>query len=56
MAYRTQRVEKIIERELANIIFTEVHNELIKFVSIFLVCMVICLLVLDKTANSSFDI
>ena len=34
MAYRTQRVEKIIERELANIIFTEVHNELIKFVSI----------------------
>lgn len=34
MAYRVQRVEKIIERELANIIFSEVHNELIKFVSI----------------------
>ena len=34
MAYRVQRVEKIIERELASIIFSEVHNELIKFVSI----------------------
>lgn len=34
MAYRIQRVEKIIERELASIIFSEVHNELIKFVSI----------------------
>ena len=34
MGYRVQRVEKIIERELASIIFTEVHNELIKFVSI----------------------
>lgn len=34
MGYRIERVEKIIERELANIIFTEVHNELIKFVSI----------------------
>lgn len=34
MGYRIERVEKIIERELASIIFTEVHNELIKFVSI----------------------
>ena len=34
MAYRVQRVEKIIERELASIIFSEVHNELLKFVSI----------------------
>ena len=34
MAYRVQRVEKIIERDLASIIFSEVHNELIKFVSI----------------------
>ena len=34
MGYRVQRVEKIIERELASIIFSEVHNELIKFVSI----------------------
>ena len=34
MGFRVQRVEKIIERELASIIFTEVHNELIKFVSI----------------------
>ena len=34
MAYRVQRVEKIIERELASIIFSEVHNELIKFVYI----------------------
>ena len=34
MGYRVQRVEKIIERELAIIIFSEVHNELIKFVSI----------------------
>lgn len=34
MAYRVERVEKIIERELANIIFTEVHNDLLKFVSI----------------------
>ncbi len=34
MGYRVQRVEKIIERELASIIFTEVHNELIKFVSV----------------------
>ena len=34
MTYRIQRVEKIIERELASIIFSEVHNELIKFVSI----------------------
>ena len=33
MGYRVQRVEKIIERELASIIFSEVHNELIKFVS-----------------------
>ena len=34
MGFRIQRVEKIIERELASIIFSEVHNELIKFVSI----------------------
>jgi ribosome-binding factor A len=34
MAYRVERVEKIIERELANIIFQEAHNELLKFVSI----------------------
>ena len=34
MAYRVERVEKIIERSLADIIFTEVHNELIKYVSI----------------------
>ena len=34
MGYRVQRVEKILERELASIIFSEVHNELIKFVSI----------------------
>ena len=34
MGYRVQRVEKIIERELASIIFSEVHNELLKFVSI----------------------
>ena len=34
MAYHVERVAKIIERELASIIFSEVHNELIKFVSI----------------------
>lgn len=34
MGYRVERVEKIIERELANIIFTEVHNDLLKYVSI----------------------
>lgn len=34
MAYRAERVEKIIERELANILFESAHNEKLKFVSI----------------------
>jgi ribosome-binding factor A len=34
MAYRTQRIEKIIEKELAQILFSEAHNPLLKFVSI----------------------
>lgn len=34
MAYRLERVEKIIERELASILFNNVKNEKLKFVSI----------------------
>ncbi len=34
MSYRIQRCEKTIERELANILLNESHNELLKFVSI----------------------
>ena len=34
MAYRLERVEKIIERELASILFDSVKNEKLKFVSI----------------------
>ncbi len=34
MAFRIERVEKIIERELATILFESAHNEKLKFVSI----------------------
>lgn len=34
MAYRLERVEKIIERELASILFNDVKNEKLKFVSV----------------------
>ena len=34
MAYRLERVEKIIERELASILFNNVKNEKLKFVSV----------------------
>jgi ribosome-binding factor A len=34
MAFRVERVEKIIERELANILFESAHNEKLKFVSV----------------------
>lgn len=34
MAYRLERIEKIIERELASILFNNVKNEKLKFVSI----------------------
>lgn len=34
MAYRIERVEKIIERELANILFDSTNNNKLKYVSI----------------------
>lgn len=34
MAYRIDRIEKMIERELASILMTDAKNELLKFVSI----------------------
>lgn len=34
MGYRIERAEKTIERELADILLNESHNELLKFVSI----------------------
>ncbi len=34
MSYRIQRCEKTIERELADILLNDSHNELLKFVSI----------------------
>ena len=34
MGYRLERVEKIIERELASILFNDVKNEKLKFVSV----------------------
>ena len=34
MAYRLERIEKIIERELATILFNNVKNEKLKFVSV----------------------
>lgn len=34
MSFRVERVEKIIERELASILFENAHNEKLKFVSI----------------------
>lgn len=34
MAYRVERVEKIIERELANILFDSTNNNKLKYVSI----------------------
>lgn len=34
MAYRTERIEKIIERELASILANDVKNEKLKFVSV----------------------
>lgn len=34
MAYRLERIEKIIERELASIFFNDVKNEKLKFVSV----------------------
>ena len=34
MAFKKERMEKILEREISNIIFQEVKNEKIKFVTI----------------------
>lgn len=34
MAFRIERVEKIIERELASILFESAHNEKLKYVSV----------------------
>lgn len=34
MGYRVERCEKAIERELANILLNDAHNELLKYVSI----------------------
>lgn len=34
MAFRIERIEKIIERELASILFESAHNEKLKFVSV----------------------
>ena len=33
-SYKRERLEKILEREISNIIFTEVKNEKLKFVTI----------------------
>ena len=34
MAYRVERIEKIIEREIATILFDSAHNDKLKFISI----------------------
>ena len=34
MAYRVERIEKILEREIATILFDSAHNDKLKFISI----------------------